>query len=271
MICFAALLSRIFLKHKLTWTQLTGIYVLFLGLVVASLDIRILWDEDEVSSYNTLADELKVLIGIGVTLAGCVGYAGSYVLNEYILLIAPSLAPKRLCALVGLWGCILLSGYLAAYTLPNWEAAVAEPMRTRGASTEFIGWLYFGLTASSFLHNLSYFNLLRLTGAVSTGVLTALRTIGVFLASGWLFCDTAPVQCLTSQKLLAVMIICAGVIAYAVGSAPPRPDAAAGEDKATEVVRFAEKRTGSGRDDEPLVAGMTALRALVQGVLEDAD
>ncbi len=262
-ICFAALLSRIFLKHKLTWTQLTGIYVLFLGLVVASLDLRILWDEDELSSYNTLEEELKVLIGIGVTLAGCVGYAGSYVLNEYILLVAPSLAPKRLCALVGLWGCLLLGAYLTAYTLPNWDAAVLAPMRARGADPAWVAGLYAGLTASSFLHNLAYFNLLRLTGAVSTGVLTALRTIGVFLASGWLFCDMAPVQCLTSQKLLAVLVICAGVVVSAVGSAAPRAAGSHGAAADGGSARAAERD-----EEETLAAGMTTLREMLQGVLE---
>ena len=222
-ICFAALLCRLFLKNTLSWTQLAGIYTIFLGLVLTSLDLEVLWDEDEAHSPKSLSEELKLLFGISVTLLGCVGYAGSYVLNEYILLIAPTLPPKRLCALVGIWGCLLLAAYLAGHTLPNWKASVEEPMRARQADPGTIAGLYAGLTASSFLHNIAYFNLLRLTGAVSTGVLTALRTIGVFLASGWLFCDAAPVQCLTAQKLFAVLVICAGAITYAIGSSPARP------------------------------------------------
>ena len=56
---------------------------------------------------------------------------------------------------------------------------MVQQMKARGGNARTVAALYLGLTLSSFLHNLAYFNLLRLTGAVSTGVLTALRTIGM--------------------------------------------------------------------------------------------
>ena len=265
-ICFAAILSRLVLKHSLTWTQIFGISTIFAGLASASID-AVLLPEDS-TDITAGSEELQILAGIGVTLLGCVGYAGSYVLNEYILLTAPMLPPKRLCALVGRWGCLLLAAYLAGHTLPNWKASVEEPMRARQADPGTIAGLYAGLTASSFLHNIAYFNLLRLTGAVSTGVLTALRTIGVFLASGWLFCDAAPVQCLTAQKLFAVLVICAGVVAYAAGSLPARPASGLpGDDVELKLGDGAGDDGGS--DDEAVVAGMTALRDILRGVVGD--
>jgi drug/metabolite transporter (DMT)-like permease len=258
---FAAIMSRVFLHKQLSLIQSIGIAIIFFGLIVTSIDVTSLTSVVAQRSGRTWQMDLDILVGIAITLLGCIGYAGNYVLNEFILLTMPSLDPKRLCMLVGSWGCLLVSAYIAAYTVPNWDALVAAPMRSQGGDARTVAALYLGLTLCSFAHNLAYFHLLRLTGAVSTGVLTALRTIGVLVGSSALFCDASPVQCLTGQKLLALLLICAGVLTYAWGSAAGRR---AG--RAAAAAGGAEEG-GLGAGDEGEV-DLSVLRDLLQEALE---
>ena len=125
---------------------------------------------------------------------------------------------QRLCVQVGSIGTMLLSLHFATHTIPKWEPLVTKNIERKGGDNVTICCLYAGLVVSSFMHNWAHFYLLRSTGAVSTGVLQSLRSIGVFAVSGWLFCDNYPTQCMTSLKSLACLIVSTGVLVYSYGS-----------------------------------------------------
>lgn len=75
---------------------------------------------------------------------------------------------------------------------------------------------YAVLVASSFAHNATYFELLGSTGAVATGVIQALRAVGVFLLSHFLFCERDEAQCFTMGKGVSTAVVGLGVIWFAV-------------------------------------------------------
>ena len=91
-------------------------------------------------------------------------------------------------------------------------SSLQKNIERNGEDFALIALLYMGLTLSSFLHNWAHFFLLRSTGAVSTGVLQALRSIGVFVVSSLLFCDQYATQCMTSLKTIACLLVSAGVL-----------------------------------------------------------
>jgi hypothetical protein len=78
---------------------------------------------------------------------------------------------------------------------------------------------YIILILASLGHSISYFQLVECTGAVATGVLQALRAVGVFGISHVWFCDIDKGQCYTAWKGLATIVVVLGVLAFAAGKA----------------------------------------------------
>eukprot|EP00960_Hanusia_phi_P065309 766055-Hanusia_phi.AAC.16 len=166
----------------------------------------------------------RFILGITITLIGCVGYAGSYVINEFILSKgSASIVPQQLCLMVGTYGCLAHLLYFGCYTIPHWDSLVSYKVREKGGHMETILFLYFLLVVSAFLHNMSFFHLICHTGAVSTGILTALRAIGVFIVSGVWFCEHNPAQCLTTNKSIAACVVGFGAILYSIGKLSSNP------------------------------------------------
>lgn len=129
--------------------------------------------------------------------------------------------PRRVCFMTGAYGMAYMALYFAAYTLPNWSALVSEPMRRAGGSPTLVAFLYAMLFLSSLVHNSVYFALVGKTGALSTGILQALRGILVFGFSAALYCRPANGgngQCLTSYKVVSCAVVIGGVLVYAAAT-----------------------------------------------------
>lgn len=75
--------------------------------------------------------------------------------------------------------------------------------------------VYVLLLLSSLGHSISYFELLKSTGAVATGIIQGLRAVGVFILSHFLYCDRDAGQCYTYTKGLSTLIVVSGVLGYA--------------------------------------------------------
>jgi hypothetical protein len=80
--------------------------------------------------------------------------------------------------------------------------------------------LYALLVASAFLHSVSYYVLLGTVGAVATGLLNALRALGVFILSHYMYCEVTAAQCLNVNKCWAALLIISGTVAYSYASKP---------------------------------------------------
>ena len=212
-VCFTALFSTCILRKSHSALQWMGILAIAFGLALTSHD-----SVPDHPEHGT-----TFMAGILVTLLGCICYAGSYVTNEGILSKGAAIVPQRLCVLVGLYGSSLHLAYMSATVLPNWQVKVVDKIASSGTPVYYCVVLYGALVMSSFLHNMAYFHLLRHTGAVSTGVLTALRAVGVFFASGFFFCEIHTAQCLTAYKCAAALAVASGTLIYSFGSAKAAP------------------------------------------------
>ena len=213
--CFTALFSTCILRKSHSGLQWLGIASIAFGLALTSHDSM----PDHPEHGTTF------MAGILVTLLGCICYAGSYVCNEGILSKGAAIVPQRLCVLVGLYGSTLHLAYISVMVVPNWQVRVVDTITASGTPVYYCLLLYGALVMSSFLHNMAYFHLLRHTGAVSTGVLTALRAVGVFFASGFFFCEIHTAQCLTAYKCAAALAVASGTLIYSFGSAKAAPGA----------------------------------------------
>mmetsp|Transcript_62490 Transcript_62490/g.129809 ORF Transcript_62490/g.129809 Transcript_62490/m.129809 type:complete len:404 (+) Transcript_62490:222-1433(+) len=237
-VCFTAILSKACLGKSPSALQWLAILGIAMGLGLTSHGS---------APAHLHSDTGLVLMGIGVTLVGCVGYASTYVMVEAILSRGNCIEPQRLCVCVGAFGTVVHFAYLFSYTFPNFEELVLKNIEKNQGNLNTVTMLYGILVLSAFIHNWNYFFLLRYSGAVTTGVISALRAIGVFIASGWMFCGDHPSQCMTAQKSLAAMVVASGVLLYSFGKKPAKKQQA-GEmtDEAVSAVK-PPKVNGEGR------------------------
>jgi len=74
--------------------------------------------------------------------------------------------------------------------------------------------LHVALLISIVAHNITYFFLVGQTGAVSTGIIQALRAVSVFAISSLLFCDIQESQCFNGYKGVSSFIVIGGTLLF---------------------------------------------------------
>jgi hypothetical protein len=156
----------------------------------------------------------KQLIGILITLAATCIFALNYVFVEYILTRPNPPSVEKVQALIGTYSLALLSLWMVFYTIPRWQTLVVEQIEEFQGNVPLIIGFYVLLTLASFGHSLAYYQLLRLVGAVSTGVLQSLRAALVFFVSSLLFCKTHPEQCYNFIKFISTVIVINGLLYF---------------------------------------------------------
>lgn len=206
-VIFTALLSKTFLGKSPTQVQWVAIISIAVGLGLTSHD-----------SAPVEGKFITMVEGLAITGIGCMGYASSYVMVDHTLSKRGSIHPQRLCLCIGAVGSSFHVIYFLCYTLPRWNRLIVAGIAEHEGSAATVFWLFVLLVASSFLHNLSYFYLMRNSGAVATGVIAGLKAIGVFIVSGLLFCKLHTAQCMTTTKSVAAVIVAGGVLTYSLGS-----------------------------------------------------
>jgi drug/metabolite transporter (DMT)-like permease len=151
------------------------------------------------------------IIGIAATLASCTVFALNYVLIESII-SAPTAPPSQVIqGYAGAYSLGLISIYVVLHTLPNWHVLVTENVTKSNGNWTFIAFVYFGKTCAAFFHSYSYYKLVSLVGAVSTGVLQSLRAVSVFLISAVLFCGLHHEQCYNMMKAISTLVVVSGL------------------------------------------------------------
>ena len=220
-VLFTALLSRIFLGKSPQTKQWIALFLITLGLAVSALG--------GVSSKSTLpkdgaADTSRTtMIGMLFTLISACFYSSSYVLVEYTLQDTKDPPSERdLQAFAGLYGLFLVSCYMALYTVPNWQTLVVQNVAAKKGSMSNVFLAYFILALSCFLHSVSYYKLVRNVGAVSTGVLQSLRAVSVFGISSLVFCGRHAEQCVTTPKMISMVVVAVGLYAYSHWALPKK-------------------------------------------------
>jgi hypothetical protein len=159
-------------------------------------------------------------VGFFLTLAGTGVISCVYILNDYSLsrpvsgtFVSPT--PKQQCFWVGTYCAGILFVIMLFSSIPAiQELPLGEPGVIMG---------YLGIWLSSWGHGWAYFELLKSTGAVATGILLALRAIGVFVLSHNLFCDFSDLQCFNHVKGVATFFVITGVIGYSLSKRREHP------------------------------------------------
>lgn len=86
-----------------------------------------------------------------------------------------------------------------------------------GCSFQLCRSVYFLICVCSFLHNLAFYHLTRLS-AVMAGINKAVQAVSVFAFSHLCYCDIDAQQCLTSGKVVAMTLVVLGVILFSIGA-----------------------------------------------------
>lgn len=223
-VIWAALASWLYLRVPQSLAQWLGILTVVSGLAGA------------VSNVSLTDDGGMLFFGVVFSFGGAACYGANYVAGELIAMAnarggQPPTSPAQICGRVGLTGTALLLVYVGVYVLPVWTELVAAPMAAAAGSPAACAVAYAGNIASHALHNVAYFRIIGRLGSVSTGMITCVRAVGVFFVSHPLFCQRQAVQCLSTRKVVATLVVAAGVLLYSRASAEAKKARAAEQER----------------------------------------
>ncbi|KAF0747619.1 hypothetical protein AaE_007662, partial [Aphanomyces astaci] len=202
-VCWSALLSKIFLKKQPSQYEWLGIAIVTFGLAFSAM-----------GQSNGGRNAGYVLMGCVNTLIGAAFYGGNYVTGEFILMLPERPEPKDLCLKMGICCVTIISVYQMFWVLPQWTHIITEPvMEAHGDPLRILGALSL-YTLSQLAHGLTYFMMLGSCGAVTTGIMQSLRAVCVFGLSSVLYCSRQESQCFDAKRGIATLFVVAGVLFY---------------------------------------------------------
>ena len=208
----AALFRWVLLGKAMNWMQWLGVAVVAAGLACSAV------------GGTAVPDHVgQVLTGCACSLAGAVIFALDYVVAECKLSAPDAPSSRAVTVRIGMSATLLLSAYVSTVTVSHWDAWVLRAVEAAGGNVPTIAGAFLAMAASQLLHTVAYFKLLGSVGAVTTGILNALRAVCVFAVSAVLYCHNQSSQCFTSSRVLATVVVVTGVMVYSFG----KQDAAA--------------------------------------------
>jgi len=161
-----------------------------------------------------------ILIGIIINLLGTICYSVVYVLNEKHLKLPGGPTTVQQSSWIGTSASSICLIYIILYTIPNYQTLIVDKIREKYGDQPYT-WIYICyvlLLLLHFLHAYTYFWILENSGAVTTGVLQALRAVTVFFFSSFFFCEIDNAQCLTIYKVESCLAVVTGVLCYSIAS-----------------------------------------------------
>mmetsp|Transcript_2398 Transcript_2398/g.4203 ORF Transcript_2398/g.4203 Transcript_2398/m.4203 type:complete len:468 (-) Transcript_2398:37-1440(-) len=188
----------------------------------ASSHIRITTE----STTSNTSTSSNVLSGTALTLVSCLFFSLNYILADYFLseqtsenqyLDSSELPPVKgmdLSLYTGFTALGFCSTFVLFHTVPRWNELVVSSIRNHHGRLFVIISCHILHMAASFIHAITYFDLMANVGAIPIGVMNAVRAVSVFAVSAFLFCERQTSQCYTSQKGLATIVVVSGALAY---------------------------------------------------------
>ena len=205
---WTALYSRLLLARRQSCIQWTGIIVVFLGLVV--------------TATNSVQFGPDTFRGAIMVMVGSSAHALTYVLSEIVMVKGETISSRQNCAIQGLVACFAYLLWQVFYTRPHFHDLVAEPMEEKGTSASGAIKLLLSLSASNFIHALSFFHTLKYYpgGATSTGVMKGLQAVLVFVFTSLVFCGRygSDEMCFSESKFASLCIVIGGVFLFGMAS-----------------------------------------------------
>ncbi len=125
---------------------------------------------------------------------------------------------------MSLVGAISITGYQIVFTWPRREELVIRKVRDSGLSVSQVVGLYVAFGAAYTLHSFVQGKVLaRKTGVVSLGIINAMRTVVISVASAALFCrHGAASQCMTPISGTSALVVSAGALLWATAPSDKR-------------------------------------------------
>lgn len=102
------------------------------------------------------------------------------------------------------------------YCLPNWQQLVAEPFAASGLSLRTVLLTHVVYGAITAVHQYVQLRVLGSHGAMSVGLVNAVRASVVSVVSSLLFCRVKPQLCLTSWRAISALVVTVGAVQWVV-------------------------------------------------------
>eukprot|EP01080_Neovahlkampfia_damariscottae_P000276 gene276-6691_t len=203
--CFIALFRYLLLNSKISKQQIFGIFLITLGIAISAFG-KSKVEKNEHLNY-----------GIICVMIGTLFYSFNYIGGELILSNKKyGIQTKEFTLINGLLLTIIGFIYMILITIPQWDQLVNIPIIENGSNFTMVYSLLLGLIVSTTLHNYTYFKMLPEMGSTNISIINTLVTIGVFILSHVLFCETMSHQCFNQFKGVSAVLVIIGVLLYSI-------------------------------------------------------
>mmetsp|Transcript_19240 Transcript_19240/g.28827 ORF Transcript_19240/g.28827 Transcript_19240/m.28827 type:complete len:445 (-) Transcript_19240:102-1436(-) len=218
---WTAVYSRILLSRQLNCVQWSGVIIVFLGLLVTSV--------------NSVAVGPHVFHGTVLIVAGSSMHALTYVLSE-IIMTKEKLSLQLNCSIQAIVACTFYLFWQLFYTRKHFDPLIRIPMMENHTTINQALIILSSLSLSNLIHAVSFFYTLKHFpgGSTSAGVMKGLQAVLVFVFSSLVYCQKIVVvdgkkeeegkkyggeeMCFTFTKFLSLIVVLTGVLLFAVAT-----------------------------------------------------
>lgn len=189
-VLFVAVLSTVFLKHRITRVQWTGLLAVVGGVFLVGVSAAFKPKSDLADSSEDREVSVKALLGVGMILFGQLFTATQFVYEEH-LLEHHTLPPLRLVAWEGTFGTLItvVGSAVIYFILPSHPASfnLVTGLHQVTESKQLV-WSSLGIMISMATFNFCGISVTRTISATSRSTIDTCRTLGIWvvsLALGW--------------------------------------------------------------------------------------
>ena len=220
---WTALVRKVWLKRRLAPLQWLAVVFITVSLSVTGV------------FHGSTGDEpgAQLAFGIFMTLGAAVCDAFMYVLTERAL--EPGRAgptPNEISTAVGAINLGVSLAYVCTYSAAGqWRPWVSDRIAAKGGNPRVVAGWWVAQAVVMWAHYLAFYYSVGCTSAVAAAVNKAVQSAGIFLLSAALYCNTSwglgkaypavfvydEKECLTPMRVVAIVVVCASVLLYALG------------------------------------------------------
>eukprot|EP00922_Rhytidocystis_sp_ex-Travisia-forbesii_P045317 GHVS01067621.1.p1 GENE.GHVS01067621.1~~GHVS01067621.1.p1 ORF type:complete len:413 (+),score=39.48 GHVS01067621.1:122-1240(+) len=204
---WTVLWSKLLLQKKLNFGQWISILLVTAGIALRACQL-------------TFHIENEEFVGVILILASSILMGLTFVLFEMFVNHPTEAVPgPTLVFMMGITCALVMTGWQIVWTVPRFDELVMQTIHKKRGNPWYVLMCYIFLLVSGWIHSATLWYLLKVMGAVSSGVLKGLKVAGVFVLSHVLFCEIQPSQCLNIWSGASATICTLGVIVYSIVTA----------------------------------------------------
>eukprot|EP00923_Selenidium_pygospionis_P022193 GHVN01038378.1.p1 GENE.GHVN01038378.1~~GHVN01038378.1.p1 ORF type:complete len:395 (+),score=31.23 GHVN01038378.1:454-1638(+) len=200
-IVWTALWSKLILGSTLSNLQWIGLATISVGMAIKARTLDLSFNNDEFYGVS--------LIFLSTVIMGLL-----YVLNQRYMQGEQPISGPTLVFMMGVCCSCLIILWTLVWTLPRFDQLVTSRIAAMGGDNQVVGVCFFGLFLAGVAHSATFWYIMSVYGAVSSGVLKGAKVAIVFLLSHILFCGYQESQCLNFVTTLSCVTCVSGVCLY---------------------------------------------------------